>query len=132
MFLSVLFYQGKGQVFWFFVDKVASFNQDFGLGKDIILNDSDGNEGAIITFKDDAVRHVEVEESYESSVLEVEVDFLKYCFFSHFIIFLTERFISISLVSVQVRDFFVQLNALTCNQQGSRGPKLFIFELFLT
>ena len=33
----------------------------------------------IITFEDDAIGHVQVEESDEGRVLEVEVHFFKYC-----------------------------------------------------
>lgn len=72
-----------------------------------------------------------MKETYKGGDLKVIVHFLENSPFSLFVVYLKERLFRIFLVSVQIRDSFIELNSLTGYQKSSSGPKFLILITFI-
>ena len=84
-----------------------------------------------ILSEEDTASEIKIDKSDESGMLHLEVHGLEYSPFCLFVVLLTERLFSISLISVQIWHIFVQFHGFPSNDECRTRPKLLRIIQFL-
>lgn len=131
VFLPNLFNDSQGKQLGIELGKSALFQELPSFNHDIILEELYQGVIDAILAEDNSASEVKIEESNESGMLHFEVHGLENSSLCLFVFLLTERLISITLISVQIRHILIQFNSLSSNDQCRTRPKLLTRVQFL-
>jgi hypothetical protein len=129
--LPNLFDDSQGKQLRIELGKSALFQKFSSFDHNIILEELYQGVIDAIIAEENSTSEVKIEESNESCMLHLEVHHLKNSPLCLFVLLLTERLISITLISVQIRHIFIQFHSLSSNNQCRTRPKLLTRVQFL-
>lgn len=106
--------------------KFTSFEKLPGFLDHVVLDVPDDRRAYAIALEYDPAGEIEVQETQECCILEIKLKLFKNGFLCDFVILLAIRFLGVSLVPVQVRNFLVQLDCLASDDERDSSPEFFV------